>query len=123
MVTVIVPLTDGVLGLKKPGGVRRAAAPTQGEPYSRRLGVSHNATNAGRAPLAFLEGRGGGCCHGASAQGRSGAFHGGVEPSREWRFVGTDKTRKTVDVQGCDIFRFDGNLIALKDSYRKARTA
>ena len=40
----------------------------------------------------------------------------------EWRFVGTDKTGKTVDVQGCDIFRFDGNLIALKDSYRKART-
>jgi hypothetical protein len=28
-----------------------------------------------------------------------------------------------VDVQGCDIFRFDGDLIALKDSYRKARSA
>jgi hypothetical protein len=27
-----------------------------------------------------------------------------------------------VDVQGCDIFRFDGDLIALKDSYRKARS-
>lgn len=39
----------------------------------------------------------------------------------EWRFIGTDKTGKTVDVQGCDIFRFDGNLIALKDSYRKNR--
>ena len=40
----------------------------------------------------------------------------------EWRFVGTDKSDKTVDVQGCDIFRFDGDLIALKDSYRKARS-
>ena len=40
----------------------------------------------------------------------------------EWRFVGTDKTGKSVDVQGCDIFRFDGDLIALKDSYRKARS-
>ena len=40
----------------------------------------------------------------------------------EWRFVGTDKAGKTVDVQGCDIFRFDGDLIALKDSYRKNRS-
>jgi len=40
----------------------------------------------------------------------------------EWRFVGTDRTGRQVDVQGCDLFRFDGDLIALKDSYRKART-
>ena len=39
----------------------------------------------------------------------------------EWRFVGTDITGRQVDVQGCDIFRFDGDLVALKDSYRKAR--
>lgn len=39
----------------------------------------------------------------------------------EWRFVGTDRTGKVVDVQGCDIFRFDGDLIALKDSYGKNR--
>ena len=52
---VIVPLTDGVLGLEEPGGVRREAALTQGVPYSRRVGVSHNVTNAGGAPLAFLE--------------------------------------------------------------------
>ena len=37
----------------------------------------------------------------------------------EWRFTGTDRSGKEVDVQGCDIFRFDGEKIALKDSYRK----
>lgn len=39
-----------------------------------------------------------------------------------WRFVGVDVNGGTVDVYGCDIFRFDGDLISLKDSYRKART-
>lgn len=39
----------------------------------------------------------------------------------EWRFSGTDRAGRTVDVQGCDIFRFEGELIALKDSYRKSR--
>lgn len=38
-----------------------------------------------------------------------------------WRFVGTTAAGKIVDVDGCDIFRFSGDLIALKDSYRKAR--
>ncbi len=38
-----------------------------------------------------------------------------------WRFVGTDKAGNAVDVRGCDVFAFDGDKIALKDSYRKAR--
>ena len=38
-----------------------------------------------------------------------------------WRFVGTTTTGQTVEVDGCDLFAFDGDLIALKDSYRKAR--
>ena len=38
-----------------------------------------------------------------------------------WRFVGTRADGSGVDVRGCDIFRFDGDRIALKDSYRKAR--
>ena len=49
------PLTDGVLGMEEPGGVRHEAALTQGVPYSRRVGMSHNVTNTGDAPLAFLE--------------------------------------------------------------------
>jgi quercetin dioxygenase-like cupin family protein len=38
-----------------------------------------------------------------------------------WRFVGQKVDGSTVDVCGCDVFAFDGDLIALKDSYRKAR--
>jgi len=37
-----------------------------------------------------------------------------------WRFVGTRADGTQVDVQGCDLFTFHGDLIALKDSYRKA---
>ena len=40
----------------------------------------------------------------------------------QWTFVGTNLQGNTVEVDGCDLFDFDGNLIALKDSYRKART-
>ena len=39
----------------------------------------------------------------------------------DWRFTGTRTDGSVVDVQGCDIFAFDGDLIALKDSYRKSR--
>jgi hypothetical protein len=38
-----------------------------------------------------------------------------------WRFVGETREGAAVDVRGCDVFAFDGELIALKDSYRKAR--
>jgi beta-alanine degradation protein BauB len=38
-----------------------------------------------------------------------------------WRFVGRRTDGSPVDVRGCDLFGFDGDLIAVKDSYRKAR--
>jgi ketosteroid isomerase-like protein len=38
-----------------------------------------------------------------------------------WRFVGRRRDGSAVDVWGCDVLRFDGDLIAVKDSYRKAR--
>lgn len=38
-----------------------------------------------------------------------------------WRFVGRRADGSPVDVRGCDVFGFDGDLIAAKDSYRKAR--
>lgn len=38
-----------------------------------------------------------------------------------WRLRATDRAGRKLDVRGCDIFAFDGDLIALKDSYRKAR--
>ena len=52
---VIVPLTDGTLGLDVHEGAPFTAALTQGVPYSRREGVHHNVTNAGSAPLAGVE--------------------------------------------------------------------
>lgn len=182
---VIVPLTDGTLGLDVHEGAAFTAALTQGLPYSRREGVHHNVTNAGSAPLAFLEVE---TVADAAAHRRRDtlvrfmaawnardvgalmacmaaecAFHASAGPDAEgrrfvgreavraayaamfdtfpqaawtadshhvagdtglseWRFVGTDRSGKTVDVQGCDIFRFDGDLIALKDSYRKNRS-
>jgi quercetin dioxygenase-like cupin family protein/ketosteroid isomerase-like protein len=39
-----------------------------------------------------------------------------------WRFVGQTADGRAVDVRGCDVFAFDGDKIALKDSYRKARS-
>lgn len=38
-----------------------------------------------------------------------------------WRFLGTSREGVAVDVRGCDVFAFEGDLIAVKDSYRKAR--
>ena len=181
---VIVPLTDGTLGLDLPSGATATAALAQGVPYSRREGVHHNVTNAGAAPLSFLEVEtvadhlshqrrevlvrfmaawnardvdglmdcmAADCAFHASAgpeaEGRRFIGREAVRASyaamfetfpqaawtadshhvagdtglSEWRFVGTDKSGNSVDVQGCDIFRFDGVLIALKDSYRKNR--
>lgn len=182
---VIVPLTDGLLGLEEPGGVRREAPLTQGVPYSRRVGVSHNVINAGSAPLAFLEVEvvddavahrrtevlirfmaawnardvealmacmAADCAfHSSAGPDAEGARHVGRDAVRtayaamfeafpkaawtadrhhvvgdtglsEWRFTGTNKAGSQVEMQGCDIFRFDGDLIARKDSYRKARS-
>lgn len=183
---VIVPLTDGTLGLEEPGGVQRQAALMQGVPYSRKVGVHHNVINAGAGYLAFLEVESVAAAaaerrravlvrfmaawnardvdglmscmaaecafHAAAGTEAEGARHVGHAAVRaayaamfdacpvaawtadrhsvlgdvgvsEWRFTGTRRDGQRVDVQGCDIFRFDGDLIALKDSYRKTRTA
>lgn len=181
---VIVPLTDGTLGLEGPDGAQAQASLTQGVPYSRRTGVAHNVINAGDAPLSFLEVEvveddlaarrlavldrflaawntrdvdalmacmAEECAFHASAGPEAeGKRHVGREAVRaayaglfeafpeaawtrgrhvvtgttglsSWRFVGTSKTGQTVEVDGCDIFAFSGDLISLKDSYRKAR--
>lgn len=181
---VIVPLTNGTLGLDLPGDQRLEAQLTRHIPYSRREGVEHNVTNAGSDYLAFLEvevvddhiahqrratmERLMQAFNARDLEGLMGcmaeecAFHGAAGPDAEgtrhigraavraayaaifdtfpqaawtegqhsvvgdvglssWRFIGTDKAGKSVDVWGCDIFGFDGEKIALKDSYRKAR--
>ena len=40
----------------------------------------------------------------------------------EWRFTGTGPDGERVEMLGCDLFRFEGDRISLKDSYRKQRT-
>lgn len=182
---VIVPLTDGTLGLEGPDGEKKQARLTQGVPYSRRTGVAHNVINDAEAPLAFLEVEvvengdlsarrlavldrfaaawnarnvdalmacmAENCAfNGSAGPDAEGKRHVGREAVRasyaalftafpkaawtnprhvvmgetglsSWRFVGTNTNGQTVEVDGCDIFAFDGELIALKDSYRKAR--
>lgn len=39
----------------------------------------------------------------------------------EWTFTGTRKDGSRVEVNGCDLFTFDGGRIAVKNSYRKNR--
>jgi quercetin dioxygenase-like cupin family protein len=39
----------------------------------------------------------------------------------EWRFTGTDAKGTRVEVDGCDLFTFDGDLICIKNSLRKQR--
>ncbi|MES2666730.1 MAG: nuclear transport factor 2 family protein [Pseudomonadota bacterium] len=179
---VIVPLTDGCLGLELPDAGQAQAALTAGLPYSRRVGVEHNVINAGPAPLAFLEVE---VVDDAQAHRRRQtlirmmaafnardldgvmacmaadcAFHASAGPTADgtryigpdavraafqqvldafplaqwtqgqhqvlgevglstWRFVGRDAAGQAVDVQGCDLFSFAGDLIRLKDSFRK----
>lgn len=39
-----------------------------------------------------------------------------------WRFVATGRDGSSVDAEGCDLFHFDGELIARKNAFRKMRT-
>jgi ketosteroid isomerase-like protein len=50
-------------------------------------------------------------------------FVAGDRAVSEWVFTGTAKDGTKVEVNGCDIFTLKGGKIALKNSYRKQRTA
>ena len=50
---------------------------------------------------------------------KAAIFHG---PS-EWIFTGTSADGKRVEVNGCDLFTFQNDKIAVKSSYFKTRTA
>ena len=39
----------------------------------------------------------------------------------EWRFIGRDRNGHATEVDGCDLLVFAGNLIRVKDSFRKNR--
>ncbi|HEY3067769.1 MAG TPA: nuclear transport factor 2 family protein [Methylomirabilota bacterium] len=50
-------------------------------------------------------------------------FVAGDRGVSEWVFAGTASNGKRTEVQGCDVFTFDGGKIAVKSSYFKNRTA
>jgi steroid delta-isomerase-like uncharacterized protein len=50
-------------------------------------------------------------------------FVAGDRGVSEWRFTGTTAEGKTLEVDGCDLFTFAGDKIALKSSFFKTRTA
>lgn len=49
-------------------------------------------------------------------------FVAGDRAVSEWRFTGTTKDGKRVEVNGCDIFTLKNGRIAVKNSYRKQRS-
>ena len=50
-------------------------------------------------------------------------FIAGDRGVSEWRFTGTQKDGKRVEVNGCDLFTLRDGKIAVKNSYRKNRSA
>lgn len=49
-------------------------------------------------------------------------FVAGDRGVSEWTFTGTARDGAKVEVNGCDIFTFRGEKIAIKNSYRKQRS-
>lgn len=49
-------------------------------------------------------------------------FISGNRGVSEWTFTGTDRSGVRVEVAGCDLFVFDGDKIAVKNSFRKQRS-
>ncbi len=52
---VVVPLFDGALTLREPGGVEREAQLSNSVPYFRQSGVQHDVVNANDFEVAFIE--------------------------------------------------------------------
>ncbi|MDP6945893.1 MAG: nuclear transport factor 2 family protein [Myxococcota bacterium] len=50
-------------------------------------------------------------------------FVSGDRGVAEWTFTGTDPDGSAVEVNGCDVITFRDGKIAVKDSFRKNRTA
>jgi ketosteroid isomerase-like protein len=50
-------------------------------------------------------------------------FVAGDRGVSEWRFTGTTADGRRMDVNGCDLFTFTGDKIALKSAYFKTRMA
>ncbi len=51
----------------------------------------------------------------------SSVFVAGDRGASEWTFVWTDTAGETQRVRGCDLFEFEGDLIRVKNAFRKGR--
>ncbi|NCF80809.1 MAG: nuclear transport factor 2 family protein [Proteobacteria bacterium] len=49
-------------------------------------------------------------------------FVNGDRGMSEWLFTGTDPDGTMVEIHGCDVFTFRDGMIAIKDTFLKART-
>ena len=58
-----------------------------------------------------------------AAFGDARHFVAGDRGVSEWVFTGTTREGKRVEVNGCDLFTFRGDKIAVKSSFFKTRTA
>ncbi|WOX19985.1 nuclear transport factor 2 family protein [Streptomyces solicathayae] len=47
------------------------------------------------------------------------AFISGDQGAPQWSYVRTDEAGTVHEVHGCDLFRFEGDRIRVKDAYRK----
>ena len=45
----------------------------------------------------------------------------GDRGAAEWTFRATDDDGAAFEVRGCDLFEFDGDLIRVKNAFRKVR--
>lgn len=81
-------------------------------------GTRHVGTSAVRAAYAAVF-----ATYADARWNRPRHFVAGTRAVSEWTFAGTTKDGTRVEVNGCDIFTLVGGKIALKNSYRKQRTA
>ena len=54
--------------------------------------------------------------------GEARHFVAGERGASEWTLTGTTVDGERIEVRGCDLWTFDGDLVVLKDSYWKAVT-
>lgn len=48
-------------------------------------------------------------------------FVAGAHGAAEWTFRATEADGTAIEVRGCDLFEFDGDLIRVKNAFRKVR--
>ncbi len=103
---------DGLMACMAPDCVFEAAAGTD------VAGARHVGTAAVRAAYAAVF-----ATYADARWNHPRHFVAGDRAVSEWTFTGTTRDGAKVEVNGCDIFTLAGGKIAVKNSYRKQRSA